>query len=452
MADRRESVFGLHFYQPPRRASHESLSYIKTDPHGMDWTEIIFNQTYKPLAEMNVIGKTSFDMYATLRFELDRLNPEIATRYRETMKTNGIGDSFIHVILPDVSVTDKRILIGAGAKQFRKETGTSPQWFWPAESAIDTETLVVLSEYGYKGIICAPEQVRRDDHLPPDDRITKIRLPNGNTILALAFDRPISTSLALAPKNNADDFTRSFILPRFGSIPSHMIFTYTDAETFGHHWRFGGDFVNYLLDKSLPGQSIYPDSINNRDLDNEQAGTGVIIERTAWSCSHGDLARWHGACPCGSGDLRWKTPFYQTFAALHRNISGFVANEIGSDYQQLLMGNFAKALFNRGNHGSSPELSLLSAAASSLSARTSCGTFFDSPHVSGRINILLAQQSIRHLYDSGEHAFAASMENLLRYNLTRITDPTCPDRSLYGVQCEMADGQKNGQDPSPPES
>jgi protein gp37 len=44
----RYAVIGEHFYQPPRRASHDRVTAIQTDPTGIDWNKRIARECYIP--------------------------------------------------------------------------------------------------------------------------------------------------------------------------------------------------------------------------------------------------------------------------------------------------------------------------------------------------------------------------------------------------------------------
>ncbi|KKS64067.1 MAG: Glycoside hydrolase family 57 [Candidatus Collierbacteria bacterium GW2011_GWF2_42_51] len=88
------------------------------------------------------------------------------------MKENGIGEAFIHPILPDLSLSDKSIVISAGVGRFKDITGVNPKIFWPPETAIDTETLNVLIDNGYEGFVCAPEQIIQANGSASDNQPT----------------------------------------------------------------------------------------------------------------------------------------------------------------------------------------------------------------------------------------------------------------------------------------
>lgn len=396
----REIVVGLHFYQPPREAVHASLRHISTDPEQKNWTAIIEQQCYEPLARDKVLKKVSFDIYQSLLLQLERINPETALMFKKSMKENGVGEPFIHPILPDLSRTDKSIVISAGVKRFIDITGTHPKIFWPPETAIDTETLEVLFENGYESFVCAPEQILQQNGEISDNQPTDIKLSQGRHIVAYPFDRSLSSDLAFNPKHNADIFAETCVKSKVNLPMEKVIIAWTDAETFGHHFKNGDQFLEYFLNSSLPNIGLYPVSINNLEYRKSKLPIGKIRERSSWSCPHGNLIRWNGSCGCGDGDTSWKRPFSDAMRYLNDRVSQILQSELGRGYEAQVSNAFYDSLaFPEKEKG--PIGSLVSAKISSLIARTSCATFFSSPEVSGKINLLYAFQSLLYLGDAG---------------------------------------------------
>jgi len=149
----------------------------------------------------------------------------------------------------------------------------------------------------------------------------------------------------------------------------------------------------------------------------------VLRQRTAWSCPHGDLVRWHGACPCDGGhDGKWKEAFYDGLHQLNRQVNQVVSSELSGNWEGQLADDFAGAFYFSGTQNS--ELSLLAAKASSLGAVISCGTFFDNPQTSGRINVLMARQALENLHDAGYGQVATVMERDLIARFKQGVDPS----------------------------
>lgn len=428
-----EVVIGLHLFQPPREATHPKLTHVKTDPFGQDWTAIITDQCYKPLAELGILGRVSFDIYGILRDRLRYLDPNTAAKVTQYLSSNGVGDPYLHALLPDLSDTDKRILIASGQRKTAQHD-FQPKWFWAAEAALDARTLEILSEYGYQGVICAPEQLQTEynPYNPMDHNLpTKIKLKNGAQIIALPFDRPLSGQLAFGNRTNADYFAtyhfnnalrRRNFNADFAGIPRDQtpIVTWVDGETFGHHDRGGHLFLDYLTGVSLPEQQFNVIPINQIDTKSIAAVNGKLNDRTSWSCPHGDLIRWHGSCNCGSGNLQWKSEFYRAHHLVNGFLSQLLASELDTNYSQQVIDNFESALDTR-DAPTSPLLMLIAAKISALQAVNSCGTFFDDPGTSGLINVLFAVQAIHCLRDAGLHKKALRLERVYTQAMHRVT-------------------------------
>lgn len=414
------TAIGLHLYQPPHRSFHRELASCHTDPMKVDWTKVILSESYRPLALNGSLDKASFDVYGILRQEIGKIDEAVYKKIREQLKNNGVGDSYLHPILPDLFDVDKKILITAGQKSFTLETGVVPLVFWAPESALDFATLNVLAEADYQAFICAPEQIRRADGQPSDNKPTRIRLSRGRSILALPFDRPLSSQLAFGNKENAEKFVDQNVLPAAARTQTNnFLLAWTDGETFGHHDKGGERFLHYLLFEVLESKGFVPVSVNTMLAFARNISDGFLIERSSWSCPHGDLTRWHGKCGCHGGDSSWKGPFYSALHKLNGEITTLISERL-PEYTECLSSAFKLALENQGAPESTPEKSLLSAKASALAAITSCGTYFEDPHTSGNINVLFALQACLHLEEAGFEKEARFMLSGFKQTLMRM--------------------------------
>ncbi len=448
-------------YQPMRGAEHHALRDIQTSPDGKDWSRIIAHRSDIKLADRGLFERVSFNAFGTvLPMEYDRmlspdsirglhlpetLDEEKATlerakvRMKEALSTNGVGHSFIHTLLPDLSTVDKTTLIRAGLRQFERDSGgTRALSFWPAETALDTQTLEILAQEGIKKVIGAPWQVNLPDGTRGDNQPVRIELAGGRDIVVVPFSRDLQEAISWGDRSDAPRFADKHVVPAFNERAandnSHRFnFIATDMETFGGHDGTEGldEFLQVLFD-DLPRNGITPININNLDV--SDAKTGTLAERSAWSCKHGDLARWHGECDChGSSHeahrrIQWKGPYYHA----HHTLNGDVSREIknaGIPEESLteeLADRFADYLKNPGDITTSPEKSALSAKASALAATTSCATFFDEPGTSGYINPLFAVQAITHLRDAGLVAAAERIEDNYMKNMEAVRNPDNP--------------------------
>lgn len=434
-------VVGLHYYQPPRNATHPSLSEISTDPEGKDWTKIITQECYRPLADAGVLEKASFDVFQSLLLQLEKLDPKLTRLFHAAMKENGIGEPFIHPILPDLSDEDKDIVILSGVRKFMDITGQHPRYFWPPETAIDTATLERLSYAGYEGFVCAPEQIFQPDGRASDNTPTLIKLPSGRDIVAIPFDRSISSGLGFGPKTNADHFTWDTIVPRSRRLGNNqLLVAWTDAETFGHHAKQADKFLDYLLDHSLPTAGLYPISLKNIPINKHRIPTGRIDERTAWSCPHGNLVRWHGSCHCHQWeDTSWKNPFYDALGKLNYGVTLALRDVLGKNSTQAVVDRF-HSVNAHPQMIATPLDALVAAKVSSLTARTSCATFFSSPEVSGKISLLYAYQSLLYLKEAGLEKVADELSATLFQNLSHVRYPHSSRTALTTLEQMLRQG------------
>ncbi len=423
-AGERFSVVGEHFYQPSRYPSHSRIKRLRTSDK--DWNSIIARECYIPQLQSGTLEKASFDFYTTIRHDMLKIAPRESVALRESMRARGVGDPYLHVLLPDLNQRDKLLLIEAGWNAFKKDThGVPPQWFWAPETALDNDTLEALVEVGYKGVICAPEQLRvaggNIDNYP-----VRLKLKNGAQILALPFDRPLSSAFAFEDKSNADEFARNIISPRILRLPKSVpIVGWTDGETFGHHAKFADMFLQRLVTDSLPSLGVAVLGLNSIQDVWEKADytDGALIDRTAWSCPHGDLARWHRECPCDGGfHGGWKRNFSTALSELNRQVDMILDKELDRFWPEKMKKDFDKYFYFEGGRNNSKR-SLLAAKASVLGALISCGTFYDNPGTSGTINMLFARQALEHLIDAGFGRLAQELQRKFLQTLAAGVDP-----------------------------
>ncbi len=423
MREERFSTIGEHIYQPKRKGNHARVLHLSTDVTNVDWNARIARDCYLPQLRQETLHHVSFDFYTTMRREMEKIAPDEVDHLKEAMRERGVGDPYLHVLLPDLSTQDKEILIHAGRTAFFEEAGVYPQWLWVPETALDLDVLMVAKRAGYVGVLCAPEQV--DAGREVDNYPVVIHLPTDGEILILPFDRPFSSDLAFKDKTNADSFLQEVIIPRILSLPKSVpLIAWTDGETFGHHAPFADLFLHYLVTHSMPEAGIAMLGIN--DLlsvwESQDYVHGKLVERSAWSCKHGNLVRWHGACPCDSGyNGNWKGPFSEALSNLNVEVTALLDLQLSKDWPKELGEHFTQAFEYEG--GVNTKMSLYAAKASILAAQTSCGAFFDSPQTSGRINMMFVRQTLEHLIDAGFTDLAFMMLKSFMQKLSFGVDP-----------------------------
>lgn len=427
MSSKCERIFvpSVHALQPQRRLFHRSFSDVKLDPQGVNWTDKAFDECYKPLAlEQKVFEpevNLSADFYGILRMQVGdrRVHKDILKGLRE----NGIGDSFIHPILPFLADDDKRILIGAGRYALEKEN-IKPLVFWAPESALDSKTLDILKDFDYKAVLLAPRQVRRADGGITDNY--PLRLKNG--LIAIPFDERLHNDVSFGDISNADHFTRRNILPRIDRSPLGFVIMHTDIETYGHHRKGGDRFLGYLIKDSIKEQGIEVTSLNKMfqkmEADKYHIPSGEFVENTSWSCPHG-LDRWKRQCSCTPNGW-WKEKFLRTFTWLNQEIKNTVNKEMSGSKEKLdtlVIENFEELLVNRGGSSSNKDKSLLSARVDGLSGLQSCSTFHNSADTAGRIGIGLGLEAIQHISDAGLQERSSKLLSEYLDRLKEINDP-----------------------------
>lgn len=439
-----ERVFvpAAHALQPQRRLYHKEFSKAKLDPGGYDWTGKVNEECYKPLAliqrDLDPELGLSIDVYGILRMQLK--DDGVKRKVRENLKANGMGDSFIHPILPFLEDDDKRILIKAGLHALAEE-GVKPQIFWAPESALDNKTVNIVKECGYRGILLDPDQVRRADGGKTDN--CPMVLSNG--LIAIPFDKEVHKRVSRGDISNADIFTKGFVVNRANESPSGVVIAHTDLETFGHHRPWANLFLDYLLRNSLMDNGFEVVSINEL-LDRLRAEKytfpkGELIENRSWSCTHG-LERWkRNNCGCffGSPDGAWKGGFLDTFLWLNSSVKDIVDKEYGrtkGGIEFAITKNFEKLLINPGGSASDKDNSLLSARVDGLCSLQSCSTFHTDPSTAGWGSVGLGLEAIEHLHDAGLTKKASELRGIYYSKLQSIRVPW-HEKNLNDVAHDM---------------
>lgn len=424
MVTHKEIVFGIHNYQPVRKAHHTSLESIATDPRDFNHTAAIADQCYTPLQEKGILKQVSFDTLPVLIEELMRYEKLTSGFFNETQDT-AIGSPFFHPILPFLNRTDKLIAIESGYNYFVDRFSFRPKQFWAPETAVDNETLEVAHQVGYESVILAPWQVKPVDGRMSDNQAFHLKLPNGSAMTAIIYDGILSSQLAFESKSNADVFFYEHMQKRIHDF--NRLITWVDGETFGHHSEFGDMFLAYLLNETLPREHIHPVEINTIDWQKAAQTEAQLVERSAWSCHCGNLARWQGSCGCeGNHNSPWKKPFLDSLLTVNRVISDIISDQLGPDYYHQVIEQFLPAYNYSGLQSSgeyslpapahagtelakTPTMSLIASKVKAMLALTSCATFFNNIDTSGRINVVHVYESLAHLKDAGFGQIADQM-------------------------------------------
>lgn len=356
-----------HFYQPPRENPWLEAVEIQDSAYPYhDWNERITAECYGPNALSRILdtqkkiqqivsnySDISFNLGPTLLSWLERHVPDIYQMVIESdlrsMKAHSghgaaIAQAYSHMIMPLASTRDKRTQVIWGIRDFEFRYGRKPEGMWLPETAVDLESLDIMSEHGILYTILAPHQARRIRHgstraweevsggrVDPS-RPYVVRLPSGRKIAIFFYDSPISHAVAFEGLlNSADAFTArlmgGFSDARIGPQLMHIA---TDGESYGHHHKFGDMALAYTL------ASIKKDKTANLTNYGEYLEKfppvyeAEIFENTSWSCAHG-VERWRSNCGCNSGgnagwSQQWRGPL--------RSALDWLRDELGKPFEE----------------------------------------------------------------------------------------------------------------------
>ena len=303
-----------HFYQPPRE---DLLTGLIPDEPGAwpfkNWNERIFENCYKPNAELGNFSKISFNIGPTLAEWLKQYHPETLAQIVQADQLNveryGVGNAmaqtYHHTILPLSSRRDKQTQIFWGIYEFEQIFHRKPQGMWLPETAVDMETLEILVDNGMEYTILAPWQADENDVDPR--KAYQVLLSEGRSIKVFFYHSGLSSRISFdaGATENADFFIDQFVKNEFSlKSEEQWIMLASDGELYGHHQTFRDKFLSFLLNGSLTNQNL-DYSFPGMQLKKQEVFPEVkILEDTSWSCHHG-IERWRGVCAC-TINSEWK--------------------------------------------------------------------------------------------------------------------------------------------------
>ena len=419
------SIHG-HFYQPPRE---DPLTGIIPSESGAapydNWNERILHECYRPNARLNNYSGISFNVGPTLFSWLQSRDPvtyqQILNQDRVNFKRYGVGNAiaqaYNHTILPLASSSDKTIQVSWGIADFTHRFGHRPQGMWLPETAVDYETLVIMSNQGIEFTILAPWQADIDGLDPTEPY--EVLLPGDKSINVFFYQRDLSTKISFEPQAtaSADLFAESqlasYYLSKEGkSNQDQLILLASDGELYGHHQPFREQFLAELLDGAGVSAGLsrtYPALWLKT---HPPSKTVRIRERTSWSCHHG-VTRWTGECACTSLDGRWKSHLRYSLDRLATALDGLYfetvyplipkSRELRQRYIHVMLGEIQvqKLISEMASHPLSDEqiwriYLMLESQRERQRMFTSCGWFFeDFDRIEPKNVIAYAAQAIR---------------------------------------------------------
>lgn len=302
-----------HFYQPPRE---DPLTGVIPMEEGAapfhNWNERIFANCYLPNSQLHNFQKISFNIGPTLWNWIRTYHPTTADQIIEQENhvygaegvSNGLAQPYNHTILPLARLEDKVTQVRWGMTDFEHTFGHRAEGMWLPETAVDSETLQVLVENGFKYTILAPWQGKNiGDHFLPGIIRTK-----AGAITAFFYQQGLSTRVSFDPSSteNADTFAQSCLesLPS-GRNDDALLLIASDGELYGHHQPFRDLFLNHLLERSIHDRGMEVTFPGKWLKSNRAVQEVQLVEKTSWSCPHG-VERWRGTCAC-TPNGEWKS-------------------------------------------------------------------------------------------------------------------------------------------------
>ena len=426
-----------HFYQPPRENPWLEAVEVQDSAHPYhDWNQRINAECYATNARSRILdeknrivfmannySKISFNFGPTLISWLEKNAPNVYQSLIEADKQSqkifsghgsALAQAYNHMILPLANRRDKYTQILWGIRDFEYRFNRKPEGMWLPETAVDLETLDILSEHGIRFTLLAPHQARRMRPLGSSkwqdvsggkiDPTTayKLRLPSGRDISLFFYDDSISRVVAFENLlNNAESFIQR-LLSGFSESRTwpQIVHIATDGETYGHHHRFGdmalAYTLNYIETKKIARLTNYGEYIERYPPLFEVE----IFENTSWSCAHG-IERWRSNCGCNTGghtgwSQAWREPLRNALDWLRdavetnfeKNATELLKDPWGArnDYIQIILDRSPKNIENfltqhalRSLDGAETIalLKLLELQRHAMLMYTSCGWFFN---------------------------------------------------------------------------
>jgi alpha-amylase/alpha-mannosidase (GH57 family) len=493
-----------HFYQPPRENAWLEFVELQDSAYPFhDWNERITAECYAPNGTSRILdgyqniakitnnyAHISFNFGPTLLAWLAEKEPETyqtildadkESKERFSGHGSAIAQGYNHAILPLCNSRDKHTQIRWGIRDFEFRFGRKPEAMWLPETAVDLETLDILSDLGLRFTILSPFQAKRtrkirgrgwkdasggkvDPSMPYD-----VRLPSGRRITIFFYDGPISQAIAFEHLLEKGENFAGRLMSAFSDARTwpQLVHIATDGETYGHHHKKGEMALGYALhhiETNNPGMITNYGEYLERHPPTHEA---EIWERSAWSCAHG-VERWNSNCGCNSGghaewNQEWRGPLRQALDWLRDFIAPQFENKgreifrdpwaARNDYIDVVLdrsaGSVDKFFRQHASHELSPEeriaaLKLMEMQRHAMLMYTSCGWFFD--ELSGIETTQVIQYAARTL-QLYEEIFGESMEPMFldRLSIAKSNIPEHQDgRVIYEkfVKPAMVDRKK----------
>lgn len=350
-----------HFYQPPRENPWLEAIETQDSAHPYhDWNERITAECYAPNGASRIINgnmrivdiisnysRISFNFGPTVLSWMEKNTPEVYGAIIESDKQsiawrsghgNAVSQAYNHMIMPLANRRDKTTQVLWGINDFRHRFGREPEGMWLPETAVDIETLEVLTENRITFTILAPRQASRIRKIGTgkwkDVKGSRIdpsmpylcRLPSGKKIFLFFYDGSISQAVAFEKLLDRGEEFANRLMSGFSDARQRpqLVSIATDGESYGHHHRFGdmglAHAINHIESNGLARLSNYGEYMEKHPPSHEVE----IFENSSWSCVHG-IERWKSDCGCNSGgyshwDQQWRQPLRKSLDWLRNHL------------------------------------------------------------------------------------------------------------------------------------
>lgn len=348
-----------HFYQPPRE--NPWLEAIETQDSAApyhDWNIRIAYECYNPNSVSRIVNYKnqildivnnyeliSFNFGPTLLSWMESNVPRAYEKILEADKNsaeaksghgNAMAQVYNHMIMPLASEIDKYTQSIWGIRDFHYRFGRKPEGIWLAETAVDDETLRVLTDCCIKFTVLSPyqaEKIRKlgnkmakEENNNWEDvswgnidpgRAYRYFLKDGTDryIDLFFYDGSISKSVAFEELlRNGDKFMNRLRdgISEGRNYDEQLVNISTDGESYGHHTMLGNMALSYALKNKIRETNFiltnYSEYLANHPPEYEIE----VKHPSSWSCSHG-IGRWKEHCGCSTGAMpgwnqHWRKP------------------------------------------------------------------------------------------------------------------------------------------------
>ncbi|HSB05431.1 MAG TPA: DUF3536 domain-containing protein [Thermodesulfobacteriota bacterium] len=453
MAEKYVCIHG-HFYQPPRENPWlEEVEFQDSAYPYHDWNERITAECYAPNTASRILdpdrrivdivnnySKISFNFGPTLLRWIEKHNPEVYQAILEADRLSmerfsghgsALAQAYSHLIMPLANKRDKITQVIWGVRDFQKRFGRFPEGMWLPETAVDTETLMVLAEFGIKFTILAPRQAKRVRRMSRGAKWHDVSggrvdpttaylclLPSKKPITLFFYDGSISQDIAFGGLlNRGEDLAQRLLSAFTDQRPwPQILHIATDGETYGHHRRFGDMALAYCL-YHIEAQNLSKVTNYGEFLEQHPPTHWVeIFNNSSWSCIHG-VERWKDNCGCNSGmrqgwSQTWRKPLREAMDWLRDALIPLYEEKVKEylkdpwkardDYIEIVLDRTAEKVERFVEKESVKELSkeeksralkLLEMQRNAMLMFTSCGWFFE--EISGTETTQVLQYAAR---------------------------------------------------------